>query len=89
MQERRKKKGGKMKTKISYCICCDHVPDSGDSVYYGMPILRVTSDMSHYSIYCPKCGLGGLNEYASPYKAVLEWNELQERARAITEGLLK
>ena len=28
--------------KIIPCICCDHQPTEADSVYYGMPILKVT-----------------------------------------------
>ena len=28
--------------KIIPCICCDHEPNCGDSVYYGMPQLNKT-----------------------------------------------
>lgn len=34
-----------MKTTVIPCVCCDHKPDTGDSVYYGMPQLRITADM--------------------------------------------
>lgn len=26
--------------KILPCVCCDHEPNAGDSVYYGMPRLK-------------------------------------------------
>mgnify|MGYP003523230468 CR=1 FL=1 len=39
-----------METKITPCICCDHEPDAGDSMYYGMPQLRVTDDMEYFNL---------------------------------------
>lgn len=70
-----------MKTDIIPCICCDHEPDCGDSVYYGMPQLKVTSDMQWFEYYCPNCGRGGSFQYKSAYLAIKEWNKMQERLR--------
>lgn len=66
-----------MKTDIIPCICCDHEPDCGDSVYYGMPQLKVTRHMQYYECYCPNCGRGGLIQHKSPYLAIKAWNEMQ------------
>ena len=70
-----------MKTKITPCICCDHEPDVGDSVYYGMPQLRVTDDMEYFEYYCPNCGRGGCLQFKSAYLAIKNWNKMQERLR--------
>lgn len=67
--------------KIIPCICCDHEPDCGDSVYYGMPQLKVTDGMNFFEAYCPNCGRGGLIQYKSAYLAIKGWNKLQERLR--------
>ena len=70
-----------MKTDIIPCICCDHEPDYGDSVYYGMPQLKVTSDMQWFEYYCPNCDRGSSFQYKSAYLAIKEWNKMQERLR--------
>ena len=69
--------------KIMPCICCDHEPNCGDSVYYGMPQLKVTDGMSTFVAYCPNCGRGGCIEYKSAYLAIKGWNKIQESIRKI------
>ena len=68
---------------ISPCICCDHTPDPGDSVYYGMPVLKVCGGKpnTYFEVYCPKCGRGGFFQFKSAYLALKAWNEFQEKAR--------
>lgn len=70
-----------MKTDIIPCICCDHEPDCGDSVYYGMPQLKITGKMDYFEAYCPSCGRGGIIQQKSAYLAIKEWNKMQERLR--------
>ena len=77
-----------MKTAVIPCVCCDHKPDVGDSIYYGMPQLRITSDMEEYEIFCPVCGRGGAFQYGSAYQAVKHWNGIQRRARLLKEEWL-
>ena len=69
--------------KIIPCVCCDHEPDCGDSVYYGMPQLKVCGGKPHtyFEVYCPNCGRGGLFQFKSAYLALKHWNEMQERLR--------
>lgn len=74
-----------MRTNIIPCVCCDHEPSVGDSVYYGMPQLKVTKDMNHYEIFCPICGRGGLLQFKSAYLAVKDWNEMQTMLRGSEE----
>ena len=68
--------------KIIPCVCIDHKPDVSDSVYYGMPKLKVScgfdTSMQFYSPYCLNCGMGGCTEYKSAYLALKGWNEMQE-----------
>lgn len=63
------------------CVCCDHEPGIRDSVYYGMPLLKVYGGkpITSFSAYCPNCGRGGCTEYKSAYLALKHWNEMQER----------
>ena len=75
--------------KIIPCICCDHKPDCGDSVYYGMPQLKVTDRMNFFEAYCPNCGRGGLIQYKSAYLAIKGWNEVQQRLRKYGIGYLR
>lgn len=70
-----------MKTDIIPCICCDHEPDCGDSVYYGMPQLKITGKMDYFEAYCPNCGRGGYLQFKSAYLAIRNWNKMQERLR--------
>ena len=76
--------------KIIPCVCIDHIPDASDSVYYGMPQLKVScglgASMQFYSPYCPNCGRGGCAEYKSAYLALKSWNEMQESLLAWKEN---
>lgn len=72
--------------KIIPCICCDHEPDCGDSIYYGMPNLKVTDGMESFSAYCPNCGRGGCIQYKSAYLAIKGWNKIQECARRMCKN---
>jgi len=69
--------------KIIPCVCCDHQPTDADSVYYGMPILRVCGHyIAHkqfWEVQCPNCGRGGTIQHNSAYLALKHWNELMER----------
>ena len=74
--------------KIIPCICCDHQPTEADSVYYGMPILKVTGGtlsngktVNFFEAQCPRCGREGLLQHKSAYLALRKWNEMQERLR--------
>lgn len=71
--------------KILSCVCCDHEPNSGDSVYYGMPQLKVCGGKpkNYFEIYCPVCGRGGLQQFESAYLALKDWNEFQQECRDI------
>ncbi len=74
--------------KIERCICCDHEPDGGDSVYYGMPQLKVCGGgpTTYYEAFCPNCGRGGFFQHKSAYKALKWWNALQEGLRRAEKG---
>ena len=69
--------------RITPCVCCDHEPDCGDSVYYGMPILTPTINSSFFKVQCPVCGRGGLFQYKSAYLALKAWNQLMEECYRI------
>ena len=71
--------------KIIPCICCDHEPNAGDSVYYGMPQLKVTQGSEFFEAYCPNCGRGGMFQHKSAYLALKHWNELQSNLRKTLE----
>ena len=73
--------------KIIPCVCCDHEPNSGDSVYYGMPHLKVCGGKpeTYFECYCPNCGRGGLIQHKSAYLALKDWNRLQKRCRRAKE----
>lgn len=43
---------------IETCVCIDHEPTVADSVYYGMPQLKVIKGQK-WSAFCPNCGRGG------------------------------
>lgn len=68
--------------RIIPCVCIDHKPDCSDSVYYGMPQLKVScgfdTSIQFYTPYCPNCGRGGCSEHKSAYLALKHWNEMQE-----------
>ena len=69
--------------KILPCICVEHEPSGGDSVYYGMPQLKVCGGKpnTYFEAYCPHCGRGGIFQYKSAFLALKAWNELQEQLR--------
>lgn len=73
--------------KIIPCVCCDHEPNSGDSVYYGMPQLKVCGGKpeTYFECYCPNCGRGGLIQHKSAYLALKDWNRLQKWCRRAKE----
>lgn len=66
--------------KIIPCVCIEHIPMVADSVYYGMPQIKVSGGgkSQRFSPYCPECGRGGCTEYKSAYLALKHWNEMQE-----------
>lgn len=67
--------------RIIPCVCIEHKPNAGDSVYYGMPELRVAKGLNSgkefWQIRCPRCQRGGLFEFSSPYYALKDWNRMQ------------
>lgn len=66
------------------CVCCDHERNSSDSVYYGMPHLKVCGGKpnTYYEAYCPICGRGGCGtQFKSAYLALKYWNEVQKECR--------
>ena len=65
------------------CVCCDHEPNSGDNVYYGMPQLKVCGGKpnTYYEAYCPVCGRGGMIQFKSAYLALKNWNAMQRGLR--------
>ena len=81
-----------MKTnKILPCICCDHTPDCGDSVFYGMPALKISQRIDGellYTPFCPKCGYESMFQYKSVRKAIIEWNVVMNRMAGIDRRLL-
>ena len=66
--------------KIIPCVCIDHEPNAGDSVFYGMPQLKVAGggENQYFTPYCPNCGRGGCSEHKSAYLALKHWNKLME-----------
>lgn len=75
--------------KITPCICVEHIPEAGDSSFYGMPQLQVTQiwhGHQYYTPFCPNCGRGGLSQYKSAYLAFKGWNEMQERLWRMNDG---
>ena len=74
---------------ITPCVCADHEPDAEDSVYFGMPQLKVCSwdGKQLFEPYCPNCGRGGLYQFGSAYLALKWWNELQAAELRVAEIL--
>ena len=68
---------------IETCICADHEPTCADSVFYGMPQLKVTGGGNNqwFTPYCPNCGRGGCSEHKSAYLALKHWNNMQIRQK--------
>lgn len=73
---------------IEPCICCDHEPNAGDSVYYGMPLLRMGPNSIDWVAFCPKCGRSGLIEERTSYLALKRWNYMQKHVKEIANGTL-
>ena len=71
--------------KIIPCICCEHEPSSDDSVYYGMPQLKVCGGKptTYFEVFCPVCGRGGLFQFKSAYLALKDWNDMQTQLRSL------
>lgn len=59
------------------CVCLDHQLTVADSVYEGMPQLKVEPSGKFFTAYCPKCGRGGCVQYKSEYLALNHWNKMQ------------
>ena len=71
---------------IETCVCIDHEPTSADSVYYGMPQLKVTKGQEG-SAFCPNCGRGGCLDFKSQYLALANWNEMQKMLKTLDDIL--
>ena len=70
-----------MKLKVLRCVCSKNSDEN--SVYTGMPCLKVTSEMDFWEAFCPNCGRGGvLFQYKSAYLALKAWNVMQEGLRS-------
>lgn len=61
------------------CVCLGYKPTCTDSIYAGMPQLKVTPNGGWFEVYCPNCGRGGAFQYKSAYLALKHWNNMQER----------
>lgn len=74
---------------IETCICIDHEPTAADSVFYGMPQLKLSRGYE-WQIFCPNCGRGGCLEFKSQYHALKHWNKMQSRQKYLEKhGLFK
>lgn len=71
---------------IETCVCIDHEPTAADSVYYGMPQLKVTKGQE-WSAFCPNCGRGGCLDFKSQYLALAHWNKMQLRLKNLDDIL--
>ena len=60
------------------CVCLDHQLTYADSVFEGMPQLKVEPSGKFFTAYCPKCGRGGCIQHKSAYLALKNWNEMQD-----------
>lgn len=67
---------------IETCICIDHKVTYTDSVYYGMPHLKITRGQE-WNIFCPNCGRGGCKEFKSQYYALKDWNDMQKSLKQL------
>lgn len=48
------------------CVCLGYKPTCADSIYAGMPQLKVTPDGGWFEAYCPNCVRGGRKSYTEP-----------------------
>nr|DAH61598.1 MAG TPA: RNA polymerase III-like protein [Caudoviricetes sp.] len=71
---------------IETCVCIDHEPTVADSVYYGMPQLKVTNGQE-WSAFCPNCGRGGCLDFKSQYLALVHWNKMQKGLKNLDDIL--
>ena len=71
---------------IETCVCIDHEPTAADSVYYGMPQLKVTKGQK-WSAFCPNCGRGGCLDFKSQYLALADWNKMQLKQKNLDDIL--
>lgn len=69
---------------IETCVCIDHEPTETDSVYYGMPQLKVSVGQE-WSAFCPNCGRGRCLDFKSPYLALTHWNNMQLRLKYLDD----
>lgn len=74
--------------RIRKCVCCEREPNVGDSVYYGMPQLKVCGGKpnTYFEAYCPKCGRGSIKQFPSAFLALREWNEIQAECERLKQG---
>lgn len=68
------------------CVCLDHKLTCADSIYAGMPQLKVPPDGGWFEAYCPNCGRGGSFQYKSAYLVLKHRNNMQERLWKDKEG---
>lgn len=71
---------------IETCVCIDHESTEADSVYYGMPQLKVSVGQE-WSAFCPNCGRGGCLDFKSQYLALAHWNNMQLRLKHLDDTL--
>lgn len=74
--------------KIRKCICCEREANGGDSVYYGMPQLRVCGGKpnTYFQAFCPLCGCGDIRQFPSAFLALRNWNKIQAECERIKQG---
>lgn len=87
-----KKKTKKQPIKVKEiipCVCTDHIPNCGDSRFYGMPQLTVYKcnfskrTRFSYSAFCPVCGRGSKNmDCRTSDEALADWNRVQRNCYA-------
>lgn len=67
--------------KVETCVCWSGERNAENDWLHGMPHIQVIDNcFGHYeySAYCPNCGRGGINSFFTPYKALKDWNEMQQ-----------
>lgn len=77
------------KTGIHPCICVSPEPSPADSVYCGMPQLKVYADGNGRPLYtavCPVCGRGGYPDRKTAETAIADWNKMQDQLWEMNGG---